>query len=64
MKNKIGRLAMAINDENIHDKDKKALKHFLKGKEIWNEYVKSHSEKVDFYEVNFSNCVFNRLRTS
>ncbi len=55
---------MAINDENIHDKDKKALKHFLKGKEIWNEYVKSHSEKVDFYEVNFSNCVFNRLRTS
>ncbi|WP_244559302.1 hypothetical protein [Bathymodiolus platifrons methanotrophic gill symbiont] len=46
---------MAINDENIHDKDKKALKHFLKGKEIWNEYVKSHSEKVDFYAVNFSN---------
>ncbi|WP_221898626.1 hypothetical protein [Bathymodiolus japonicus methanotrophic gill symbiont] len=34
VKNKIGRLAMAINDENIPNKDKEALKHFLKGKEI------------------------------
>ncbi|WP_221901967.1 pentapeptide repeat-containing protein [Bathymodiolus platifrons methanotrophic gill symbiont] len=51
MKNK----NMTINDENIPDKDKEALIHFLKGKKTWNEYVKSHSEKVDFYEVNFSN---------
>ncbi|WP_221898219.1 hypothetical protein [Bathymodiolus japonicus methanotrophic gill symbiont] len=51
MKNKKN---MTINDENISDKDKEALEHFLAGKERWNEYVRSHSETVCFHGVNFS----------